>query len=88
MQRHAHVQRANRAPCFRVERPLRRLAEKLSGLAVEYSLVLLHSSQDGKREAVLHFDIGQGSPTWKVLADPEGNEFCILRVQPPEEKAQ
>ena len=24
-------------------------------------------------------DIGQGSPTWVVLADPEGNEFCILR---------
>jgi catechol 2,3-dioxygenase-like lactoylglutathione lyase family enzyme len=24
-------------------------------------------------------DIGQGTPTWVVLADPEGNEFCILR---------
>jgi predicted enzyme related to lactoylglutathione lyase len=24
-------------------------------------------------------DIGQGSQTWVVLADPEGNEFCILR---------
>jgi predicted enzyme related to lactoylglutathione lyase len=24
-------------------------------------------------------DIGQGSPSWVVLADPEGNEFCILR---------
>ena len=24
-------------------------------------------------------DIGQGSPPWVVLADPEGNEFCILR---------
>jgi hypothetical protein len=24
-------------------------------------------------------DIGQGSPTWVVLADPDGNEFCILR---------
>ncbi len=23
-------------------------------------------------------DIGQGSQTWVVLADPEGNEFCIL----------
>ncbi len=23
-------------------------------------------------------DIGQGAQTWVVLADPEGNEFCIL----------
>ncbi len=23
-------------------------------------------------------DIGQGRQTWVVLADPEGNEFCIL----------
>ncbi|MBW3659451.1 MAG: hypothetical protein KY457_12490, partial [Actinobacteria bacterium] len=24
-------------------------------------------------------DIGQGDTSWDVLADPEGNEFCILR---------
>jgi predicted enzyme related to lactoylglutathione lyase len=24
-------------------------------------------------------DIGQGDPSWVVLADPEGNEFCVLR---------
>ncbi|GIG00561.1 VOC family protein [Catellatospora citrea] len=23
-------------------------------------------------------DIGQGEPYWVVLADPEGNEFCVL----------
>lgn len=23
-------------------------------------------------------DIGQGEQSWVVLADPEGNEFCIL----------
>ncbi len=23
-------------------------------------------------------DIGQGSVSWVVLADPEGNEFCVL----------
>ena len=23
-------------------------------------------------------DIGQGEPGWTVLADPEGNEFCVL----------
>lgn len=26
-----------------------------------------------------HVDIGQGTPSWVVLADPEGNEFCVLR---------
>ncbi len=25
-------------------------------------------------------DIGQGDSTWVVLADPEGNEFCVLRA--------
>lgn len=24
-------------------------------------------------------DIGQGHQTWVVLADPEDNEFCVLR---------
>ena len=23
-------------------------------------------------------DVGQGNETWVVLADPEGNEFCVL----------
>jgi len=26
-----------------------------------------------------HADVGQGDVTWVVLADPEGNEFCVLR---------
>jgi hypothetical protein len=26
-------------------------------------------------------DIGQGEVSWHVLADPEGNEFCLLRAQ-------
>jgi hypothetical protein len=25
-----------------------------------------------------HVDIGQGEQSWVVLADPEGNEFCVL----------
>ena len=33
-------------------------------------------------------DIGQGDETWVVLADPEGNEFCILRALSPEELAE
>jgi hypothetical protein len=30
-------------------------------------------------------DIGQRDVTWVVLADPEGNEFCILRARRPQE---
>jgi predicted enzyme related to lactoylglutathione lyase len=34
-------------------------------------------------------DIGQGPDvTWVVLADPEGNEFCVLRALTPEELAE
>jgi catechol 2,3-dioxygenase-like lactoylglutathione lyase family enzyme len=30
-----------------------------------------------------HADIGQGDAVpWVVLADPEGNEFCVLRPRP------
>jgi hypothetical protein len=25
-----------------------------------------------------HADVGQGDVPWIVLADPEGNEFCVL----------
>jgi len=27
-------------------------------------------------------DVGQGDETWVVLADPEGNEFCVLSSKP------
>jgi hypothetical protein len=33
----------------------------LSGLKAEYALALIHSSESGKREATLGFDVGQGS---------------------------
>jgi catechol 2,3-dioxygenase-like lactoylglutathione lyase family enzyme len=42
---------------------------------------------DGSHEAELerllalgarHADVGQGADPWVVLADPEGNEFCLL----------
>jgi catechol 2,3-dioxygenase-like lactoylglutathione lyase family enzyme len=33
-----------------------------------------------------HVDIGQGRQTWVVMADPEGNEFCILRALRPDEQ--
>lgn len=28
-----------------------------------------------------HVDIGQGEQAWVVLADPEGNEFCVLATE-------
>jgi catechol 2,3-dioxygenase-like lactoylglutathione lyase family enzyme len=28
-------------------------------------------------------DIGQGKQSWVVMADPEGNEFCVLRSLQP-----
>ena len=43
--------------------------------------------QDAEVQRVLglgarHVDIGQGEQSWVVLADPEGNEFCILAAEP------
>ncbi|CAM5780351.1 VOC family protein [Cellulomonas persica] len=32
-------------------------------------------------------DIGQGDVPWVVLADPEGNEFCLLRGTPSQAAA-
>ncbi|AZK96195.1 MULTISPECIES: VOC family protein [Streptomyces] len=29
-------------------------------------------------------DIGQGEQSWVVLADPEGNEFCVLAQRRPQ----
>ncbi|WP_344519711.1 VOC family protein [Streptomyces rectiviolaceus] len=43
--------------------------------------------QDAELERLLalgavHADVGQtGSEDWHVLADPEGNEFCLLRTR-------
>jgi hypothetical protein len=33
-------------------------------------------------------DVGQGDVSWVVMADPEGNEFCVLTTYPPELRAQ
>jgi hypothetical protein len=30
-----------------------------------------------------HADVGQGDESWVVLADPEGNEFCVLADRCP-----
>lgn len=33
------------------------------------------------RAGATRVDVGQGDSTWEVLADPEGNEFCILSAR-------
>jgi predicted enzyme related to lactoylglutathione lyase len=43
--------------------------------------------QDAEVERIIdlgatRIDIGQGDVSWVVLADPEGNEFCVLRPLP------
>ncbi|WP_017584799.1 VOC family protein [Nocardiopsis ganjiahuensis] len=30
-----------------------------------------------------HADVGQGDASWVTLADPEGNEFCVLASRRP-----
>ncbi|MFI9774459.1 VOC family protein [Streptomyces sp. NPDC051956] len=30
-----------------------------------------------------HVDVGQGDVSWVTLADPEGNEFCVLAGRRP-----
>ncbi|WIX78503.1 VOC family protein [Amycolatopsis carbonis] len=45
---------------------------------------------DHQREVVAHalalgarlLDVGQGAVPWVVLADPQGNEFCVLEPRP------
>ena len=32
----------------------------------------------GRTRELNFFDIGQGETDWVVLADPDGNEFCVL----------
>jgi len=56
-------------------------------------LDLRPDDQDAEVERLLALgakkvDIGQGDASWVVLADPEGNEFCVLRPLTPEERSQ
>jgi len=49
-------------------------------------LDLRPDDQDAEVERALalgarRVDIGQGDESWVVLADPDGNEFCILRPE-------
>jgi len=40
----------------------------------EVARLLAHGAQ--------RVDVGQGNAAWVVLADPEGNEFCVLAPRP------
>ncbi len=53
---------------------------------LHFDLVPTDRTRDEEVERLLalgarHVDIGQGERSWVVLADPEGNEFCVLRAR-------
>lgn len=39
--------------------------------------MVVHSS-DEEFDGAKRVDIGQGDPSWVVMADPEGDELCVL----------
>jgi hypothetical protein len=45
------------------------MTDRLSGLAVEYAIALIHSSESGKREATIGFDVG--------VRDSTGNSGAV-----------
>ena len=59
--------------------------EKVAKNRIHFDVSPVDCSQDDEVERILalgatHADVGQtGEETWVVLADPEGNEFCVLR---------
>jgi len=60
------------------ERPL---TPKLSGNELEYRLILMRGGEAGRRAAVLHFDVGQGTQDLGFRADLVVN-FTIQDVHP------
>ena len=54
------------------------MTESLSGLEAEYAIALIYSSQSGKREATLEFDVGQGSQDLGF----RGETPVLFRVRP------
>ncbi|WP_309112887.1 VOC family protein [Saccharothrix sp.] len=67
-------------PVGDVKRVKNRLHLDLASTSAEHQAELVAKAKSlGAREA----DIGQASVPWVVLADPEGNEFCVL--EPREE---
>jgi hypothetical protein len=78
-----------------VEFEIRPHADRLPGLIFEpvdedkqgknrLHLDLRPDDQDAEVERLIalgarRVDIGQGDVSWVVMADPDGNEFCVLR---------
>lgn len=65
---------------------LRTSDPKLQKIRLHIDVKATDRDQDAELQRLLdlgakHVDIGQGTPSWYVLADPEGNEFCLLRTR-------
>ena len=63
---------------------LRTPDEKVTKNRLHIDVNATDRSQDEEVERILALgatraDIGQGEQSWVVLADPEGNEFCVLQ---------
>ena len=64
--------------------------EKTEPLRLHLDVNPVDRDQDAELERLLALgarpaDVGQtGEESWHVLADPEGNEFCLLRRRLPE----
>ena len=48
------------------------------GLDTSIIVPWLKEHYPGARVVCVAADIGQGDVPWVVLADPDGNEFCVL----------
>ena len=63
--------------------------DKVAKNRVHFDVSPVEGSQEDEVELILGLgatraDIGQsGDESWTVLADPEGNEFCVLRSLAP-----
>ena len=64
-----------------------RISELVLGCRDPESLACTDRDQDAELDRLLRLgarpaDIGQtGQEQWHVLADPEGNEFCLLKAR-------
>jgi catechol-2,3-dioxygenase len=79
------IGRADQSPEDRLTLVLNRVAEpKRQKLRMHLDVNATDRDQAAELERLLALgatlvDIGQAKVRWHVLADPEGNEFCLLR---------
>lgn len=79
------IGRADQSPEDRITLVLSRVAEpKRQKLRMHLDVNATDRDQAAELERLLalgatEVDIGQSGVRWHVLADPEGNEFCLLR---------